>query len=556
MKLKKIPYIYILFITCFINGIIAQKNNDYTLDLTSLDEVENNIIKAINYKKKFTSEKQLYTEVDSIISMLKSNGYYTILITKKNISKKKYKIVLSLGNKVVKAVLTIQNTSGLSDTLLGITKTNNVIEIPIENLSVDLKKISQRIIDNGSPFSIVNLQNPVIKKNILHANLAIQNTTVRNIDSIIIRGSNNFPKNYVKHLLKLNKGNLFTKKSLRDISTEIDNIKFTEQSKEPEVLFSKDSTIIFLHLKKRKANSFDGLINFTSNKNKSGITLNGYLDFNLVNTFKSGEEISLLWKNTGENREFLKIHTTIPYLFNTDLITKSSFDIYKQDSTFLNTKTTVAVSKRLSKKSSIEIGLSFENSNELQSDDNTLGVSNFTKSFIEARWGFKSLSSSQFNIDLQLGYGSRTTDSNKQKQYRFLLESSRVFLVTKKLHIFLKNSSGYLHSKEHFQNELFRAGGVNSIRGFDDESLFTSSYSFVNSEIRFLTIKKTRIYTVFDFGLFKDANHYKKLYSFGLGYAFKTSRNSIDINYVVKKSPELPLQLNTSKINVKILTFF
>ena len=124
------------------------------------------------------------------------------------------------------------------------------------------------------------------------------------------------------------------------------------------------------------------------------------------------------------------------------------------------------------------------------------------------------------------------------------------------LFLFLKNSSGHLSSKNYLQNELYRIGGTRSIRGFDEQSIFTSTYSFINSEFRLSTQEKSHLYTVFDFGFFKNQRKRKNIFSVGLGYVFKTKRNLLDISYVIGKHPETSLNANNSKISIKILTFF
>ena len=64
--------------------------------------------------------------------------------------------------------------------------------------------------------------------------------------------------------------------------------------KKPEILFTKDSTIIYLYLKKEKSNSFEGFLGFSTNQQSNKIELNGNIDLKLISNLNSGEELHLI----------------------------------------------------------------------------------------------------------------------------------------------------------------------------------------------------------------------------------------------------------------------
>ena len=47
-------------------------------------------------------------------------------------------------------------------------------------------------------------------------------------------------------------------------------------------------------------------------------------------------------------------------------------------------------------------------------------------------------------------------------------------------------SIGAYHNPEAFTNELFRIGGLRSLRGFDEESIFASAFVIGKTELRYL----------------------------------------------------------------------
>ena len=68
----------------------------------------------------------------------------------------------------------------------------------------------------------------------------------------------------MKHYLKYSNKDDFNFDVIKKKSEEINKLGFVRQIKDPEILFKKDSTIIYLYLEKVKNNSFDGFIGFAT----------------------------------------------------------------------------------------------------------------------------------------------------------------------------------------------------------------------------------------------------------------------------------------------------
>ncbi len=76
----------------------------------------------------------------------------------------------------------------------------------------------------------------------------------------------------------------------------LNQLNFIRQTRKPEILFTNDSTIVYLYVEKEKKNSFDGFIGFSNDEIENNIQFQGYLDFELVNNFNFGEEIEFSYK--------------------------------------------------------------------------------------------------------------------------------------------------------------------------------------------------------------------------------------------------------------------
>jgi len=122
----------------------------------------------------------------------------------------------------------------------------------------------------------------------------------------------------------------------------------------------------------------------------------------------------------------------------------------------------------------------------------------------------------------------------------------------------LQNETSTLFSDNILTNELYRIGGVNSIRGFNEESIFASTYSYFNIEYRFNTNYSSYLYSITDIGYIDNeiTNNSSQIYSLGLGYAFTTKLGILNLSYAIGKFSNQTFDFNNSRFHIKIISFF
>ena len=544
---KKItPYIYILFFSLFLSNLHSQENTKYHLKIRSVDSLENNVIKSVLFQNIFQQKKLLAKTKDSVLNTLKEKGYYSLLIDSIHQQQKEYTYFLKLGTKIKTTFIKTQLEDLEIIQALGLTAKEEIITLPIERLKPFLNSVSNYLLKEGQLFSKVKLINSTIQNQSLFAELQINYSKKRIINKTILNGYTDFSSAFINYYLKLNDKALLNESNIEEVSKKINQLKFVTEIKKPEILFSKDSTILFLYLKKKKSNSFDGLINF-SNENKK-ITFRGYLDLNLMNIFHKGEEIKINWRNNSNNKQDFTLSTKIPYVFNSKISTSFSFNLYRNDSTFSNTNSKFLLSYPINESTEVSVLISNENSTV----NSAVGsISNFDKKMIGIGMRYNSYSANEFIIDANISYGNRNTII-KTNQYLINLTTSGLIKTSKKTDLYIRNKSGFLLSDSYLENELFREGGSNSIRGFNEQSIYTSKFSYINSELRFLQQNKSYIYSIHDLGIFEANSKSNVLYAIGAGYNYIKNNSSIDVSYIYGSDNNN----KSSFINVKFLTLF
>ena len=552
---KFIPYIYILFLSCFSHLTFGQKNE---LILVTKDTIQNRIVSEIYQTKKHLQKKDALDEIDRILQQVKKRGFFTARIDSISKTNKELIAYLDLGKKINEIIIVTKkdNTNGIIDS--GI----DSIKIKTREFSDLTNQLLEQIDRKGNSFSEITYVNPLLKNDTLFLEMKISNSSSRKIDKVITRGYEDFPKKFITKYFLIDKNTVFSKQKLNQVSALSNKLDFIKEKKAPEVLFKKDSTHLYLFLDKIGTSSFDGLVNFSSKENGKGLLLNGNLDLKLNNTFNTGEKFEIIWNKVSDEKTDFKINSYVPYILNSKFSTTLEFYLYRQDSTFINTNFELKTDYSINQKSHASILYSSEKSNYLLNISNN-DLASYSNYFIGLGYELKKSSTSNLykyknGLNLNLTIGKRKTDTESINQLKFHFSAFANVQINNRGYLNIKNESGLLTSKNYLLNELFRIGGANSIRGYNEQSIFTNGYSYSNIEFRYSLDTSSYLYSITDLGVYKEntTNKIKKLLGIGAGYQFRINNNLVNLGYVISTNSSTNAKLNSSRLVVRWTSFF
>jgi len=535
----------------------ALYSQEFNLEINSKKKTENIFLSKINYNKKHKDSAALFNEIYKVQKKLKKNGYFLITIDSVLHEDKKYIAYLHLNQKIDSVNLKYKNAPALI--IQKYNFKNNILQIPINLLEKILNEISSSQELKGNAFSKINLYNFEIKNKTLFADINFTPSKKRKIDKVIFKGYENFPQSFIKNHLNINTNSVFNKKKLQEISQLSQALDFASEIKPPETLFTQDSTFVYIYLKKIKGNSFNGLINFTSQENGK-LKFNGHLDLKFKNILNKGENLNLLWNSFGDERQEFSIAAKTPYVFNSKITTEVAFSIYKQDSTFLNTTLNANLNYKIKNNANLYASFSSENS-ENTLNDLTNNISTYKNYFLGFGYEYKVAKNDVFKnnlyyLNINPSFGKRKTTNGAFQQIKITTTVSYLLDLNRKNSIYFSNKTGVLNSENYLDNELFRIGGNNSIRGFKEQSIFVKNYLLQNIEYRYLTSKKSYLYTITDLALISTPSSKERLYGFGLGYLFNTNNSQINISSAIGTNSKNPINTEDIQLFVNWTNFF
>lgn len=535
------------------------------LKISSKDSLQNRILGGINYKKEQLDTKSVTKELELINLNLKKIGFLNNKILHLKKTDTLYSAIFDLNNKFEKIRINLSKDLKifLNSNNSNYTYNKKYIELDWNKTPLFLNELVLFFEQNGNSFAQVYLKNITLNDSHAVADIYIKKNISRTIDKIIVKGYSKFPKKYIHNHLGIKLNDKFNTGKLALISKNIKTISFIEEIKKPQTLFTKNSTSIYIYLKKKRANRFDGLIGFSSDKNNNNLNFEGHLNIQLNNIFNHGEQFKLVWQsNANQNKKFeLKIET--PYIFNSKFTPRASLDIYNQDSTFINITSLLSIDYKLKNNTSLGGIIETKNATDLTKSIVSNNISNFSSFFYGVNYNYKTLTNHllfpiKHHLNISTLFGTRKSLGNTKKQQKINFNNSYSYLITSRHSISLKNSSSILISDNYLDNELFRIGGAKSIRGFQENSILSTMHSIFNLEYRLTTNKFSYIYSITDYtyNYNKSSNLKTNFFSLGLGYAFTTKAGLLNLSYALGKTNTKPFNFNNAALHVNLITFF
>ncbi len=508
----------------------------------------NSLTEEITLLKKELSNQGFFNfKTDSLLKITK-NSYLLNFNTKQC-----YKhITINYKNNILKKELSAVLTKNT-------TLTENSFFCPTKNLQENLNNILTYLSRSGKTFSSLQLTNIRIYKNEVIADLQIKETKQNRISKVTIKGYEKFPKKFVHQYLNLKVNQVLNLDEIQKKSALLNQLPFANELKQPEVLFTKETNTVFLYIDKKKNNLFDGYIGFSTNPETQKLELNGNINLRLLNNLNSGEEFNFKYLSTADEQKRIQLNINLPYLLNTSFGIEGGLNIFKKDSSFTNSTQNIKLNYAIQQLTNISIGTRFTKSTT--TNDTSVANQDFSKNEYSTFFNHQKNQNHSFfreknKTTLEIALAERRTSNKNTPQQIIRFYSAHIFNINKTNSIYIKNQSFYLISDTVLENEMEFIGGINSIRGFQENSIPSNLYSYLNTEYRIQLSNKLYMHSVIDYGFTKNNNKSNTLFSFGFGGGLKSKNNLIRFIIANSRTNNEKTKLSNSQIHLSLISSF
>ena len=538
----------ILFFGQQVNFLEIHKN----LELFKAEKVNSNRVREL-------VNNTLLSEIE--------NGYFTCNVDSINLKNQKLKIYLQTGNLISLNSIKVNLPNSLS---LKIREDFNSDKtyFNANDFSEKIKKWIILMNNNGFPFAEFEFQKSEIINSKINLICNLISGPLVKIDSIINPEITKKELQLVYKFTDIRNGDLFELNKIYKISENIKNTGFIEEIRPPAYEFIDNKASIYTYFKPQSKNSINGLVGIQPGENET-VQFTGNVALNFQNALSYGEVLKFNWRRMFNSSQNLIAELSYPFLFNTNFEVQGGLDMIKKDSSFFNFNSKLIINYKSN--SNFSNGFLFTNNsstNLLEGDYSSTSVNSF--GFVT---NFKKLDNpfnprKGFKIKSDIAYGWKETyaidtvanNILKSPNFNGNLSFSSYLSLLKRTTFKIKLSGSTIQNNILYENELTRIGGYKTIRGFDEESIWVSSFVLGNFEFRYLIDEKSNVFLFSDFAWTesKTNNFLMEDYfqSFGFGTNISMPNGLLTLIYGLGRKIDNPFLIRTGKIHLGFTSYF
>ena len=409
-------------------------------------------------------------------------------------------------------------------------------------------------------------------------------------DSIQIIGTSKTKKRFLTKYLQIFPGAPYSQQRVDAAAVLLRQLPYVRLRAEPEVRFARGRARVYLLLDERSSNQFDAIVGLLPNAGTAGgFQFTGDVNINLRNLRGGGKQIGLQWRKVDAVTQSLDANYSHPNFFGTPLEVGGTFNLYKQTGNYLTLRPRLQVTYPTARAGRLTF-FTEQRSSRLLLDSLAYTQLSALPAYIDSETSSYGLAYARTNLDdlyfphrgifmtVQGGAGTKTVRQNasisealysnvarRTTQYTFSARAEHYWALGRQSVVLARLRGEGLFNQQYFLNDLFRLGGLNSLRGFSENQFYTNAYGVGTVEFRQFTGPEGYVFVFIDQAVLQayqsDLTLGRALdepTGLGTGISFRTAAGLFQFVYSVGRSTFAGQQLglNSSKIHFGLTSRF
>lgn len=453
------------------------------------------------------------------------------------------------------------------------------VKIPSFNgkkLHTHLNRELKSYANTGYPFASVRFDSASLSDGIITGRLSVTPGPEITYDSAYFFSNPRTNHSYIYQLLDIVPGEPFNEREYRTISKKIERSPFLTLRRPTDLSFKNKKAIAFLDIDETASSSFQGVVGLQQVQDGK-TTAVGALDFDIQNLFRSGKQFKFTWEKYAEQSQSLNVFYKHPFILNSKISPSFNFELLKQDTTFLIRKTSVGIHTYIAPR--IEIFVEYESTNGtlLSTDIGALqnaGLADFKRNVYGLQlskghlsrligpvngmvWSL-SASAGRKNVQRNLSLPDSYYDSIQVESNFYRVQASIAYQlrIARRQALYHHVQVGTLQNDELLRNELYRLGGLNSLRGFNEKNFFGKSYALSRAEFRSFFEDRSYVYVFYDHLFYSQLSRSDQPFGLGLGFTLATSAGQFSFALALGKSDDQQMSFSNMKAHFGYISRF
>lgn len=497
-------------------------SQDYYLEFRgSPNDLE--VVEKYNLNKKSADSSYLISQLNSLEAHLQQEGYLGVEINTLWKDSAHLQADVNLGSRYQLVTLEPGNVDPVLLQKIGY-KQRLFHNRPFHYMEVGnlMEKLIDHSGNSGYPFASVKLDSVQVRDTEIRARLLFDPGPLITFDSIELEQPVRINHKFIQAYLRIVPGTPFCESVIEEVASRIGKLPYLRLTEDPRLTFQNDQATTHLSLQSVKSNQIDGVIGFLPNAREDGnLLLTGQFNLMLQNVFGSGRTLDFQWESFKPESQLLNINFYQPILFRSPIDLSLGFHLFKEDSSFVNRIFNLDLGYSHRKRHFIGIHTLVKASrlpaSNLLDDAVTFpDLADFNLTQFGGTYKWDNLDNyispkSGYQIGLQASAGIKKIKRNsaindslyqdldfETNQFSWEAKFQGYFHLSKHWVISSQWMGGGIYNERLFFNDLFRLGGLKSLRGFSENTFFADNYSYSSIEPRFFFDTDSYLFVFYD----------------------------------------------------------
>ncbi len=427
-------------------------------------------------------------------------------------------------------------------------------------LEQDIDALLERYERRGYPFTqcrIDNMERTTGEENdLLGIELTVDEGDRVTINEVRVEGNKETNPSVVVRETRLGVGEVFNPVKVDAIRQRLQRLNIFSAVSEPELYMHKNNGGLLIKVQEGNTNTFDGVIGYIpgSSTGEAGY-VTGLASIAMRNLFGTGRKLSFRWQRDERSSQELEVRYVEPWIFSFPANLGGGFFQRQQDTSYVRRVFDLKGELMLSE--NLSVGLLFGSESIIPSADTTVNrvfKSSTTSIGADVQYDtrddiYSPTSGARYHTDYQ--YGKKKTGPIPQAFASSVKQSVIVQRFTLDLDFFASPVARQvlavsvhgreLRSGHPEEGEMYRLGGMRSLRGYRENQFIGTRMAWSNVEYRFLLARRTFLYGFVDTGYYlRPADDLRLItqtdafkYGYGIGVQLETGLGNLGVSFAL-----------------------
>lgn len=408
--------------------------------------------------------------------------------------------------------------------------------------------------NKGYPFAAIRLDSIALTGSVLEAGLALDKGPYIVFDTLVQDNKQLLKPGFLSAHSDIRPGEPYSQKKLEQLTNRLRQLPYIKLQDVPYVSFQNNQAALHLELEAEQANRIDGIIGLVPDEQQAGrYFLTGQFDLLLQNPFGTGKRIALHWQRLNIASQSLEVGYYHPYVLRSPVSMELGFELLKEAEAFVNRQLSLRAQLQQGPYNTVSFLL-------LQKDARLLGESagmdyagfqlqQYGIGFSRSRLDNLQLPRKGYRFSAEATAGRRKIRSfpvgveedslsaqvgDVEMRYGILARFAYYQPLGRRWVLAHELQTGLMADEQIYLNDLYRLGGLSSLRGFREKSFFASDYALSRLELRWLAGTGTWFFGFYDqaWMRYSSGNLHIKDWPSGLGAGLNLGTKAGTFNFI------------------------